>query len=202
MILTMENAEEDLLWGRPAGYPDLYKYVCVDRVVIRLILPVCLIAINQHLASKYLFVRLLRDTKHLQQKTMIHWATWLGSVVGVGILAFVVAEVSNFRACPLSLLMSLYKAIPGFNSLLGLVSSISFTPLAVIFPATFWLYDFGSYRKGNLKRKAAWAIHVLFIFIGLFQMVAGAYAAIQSIIDLYAADQAGTAFSCLDNAST
>ena len=106
----MENAEEDLLWGRPAGYPDLYKYVCVDRVLIRLIF--CLIAINQHLASKYLFVRLLRDTKHLQQKTMIHWATWLGSVVGVGILAFVVAEVSTFRVYRLSLLILLLQGHP------------------------------------------------------------------------------------------
>lgn len=32
--------------------------------------------VNQHIASKYLFVRLLRDTEHLQKKTTRHWVTW------------------------------------------------------------------------------------------------------------------------------
>jgi hypothetical protein len=28
-------------------------------------------------AAKYLFVRILRDSRHLQQNTVLHWGTWL-----------------------------------------------------------------------------------------------------------------------------
>lgn len=30
-----------------------------------------------HVASKYVFVRLLRNTRHLQSNTVVHWAVWL-----------------------------------------------------------------------------------------------------------------------------
>lgn len=30
-----------------------------------------------HVAAKYLFVRILRDTRHLQSNTITHWAVWL-----------------------------------------------------------------------------------------------------------------------------
>lgn len=30
-----------------------------------------------HVAAKYLFVRLLRDTRHLQANTITHWTVWL-----------------------------------------------------------------------------------------------------------------------------
>lgn len=30
-----------------------------------------------HVAGKYLFVRILRNTRHLQSNTTIHWAVWL-----------------------------------------------------------------------------------------------------------------------------
>lgn len=37
--------------------------------------------IQSHLAIKYLFVRLLRGTVHLQHSTKIHWLTWISNVV-------------------------------------------------------------------------------------------------------------------------
>lgn len=30
-----------------------------------------------HVAAKYLFVRFLRNSKHLQSNSVVHWATWL-----------------------------------------------------------------------------------------------------------------------------
>lgn len=30
-----------------------------------------------HIAAKYVFVRILRDSPHLQSNTAVHWATWL-----------------------------------------------------------------------------------------------------------------------------
>ena len=45
-----------------------------------------------HVGAKYLFVRILRDSKHLQQKTMIHWVTWLSCTFGLSSLSFILAE--------------------------------------------------------------------------------------------------------------
>lgn len=46
----------------------------------------------QHLACKYLFVRVLRDSEHLQRKTFRHWATWFSITIGVGVVAFIIGE--------------------------------------------------------------------------------------------------------------
>ncbi len=45
-----------------------------------------------HVGAKYLFVRILRDSRHLQEKTVVHWVTWLSTTVGLGAIAFVLAE--------------------------------------------------------------------------------------------------------------
>ena len=66
------------------------------------------------LAAKYLFVRLLRGTTHLQGRTKTHWATWIGSTVGCGVFAFVICG-----------------AVPFFGSLIGLIGAIAYAPMAV-----------------------------------------------------------------------
>lgn len=30
-----------------------------------------------HVAAKYMFVRILRNSPHLQANTVVHWSTWL-----------------------------------------------------------------------------------------------------------------------------
>lgn len=44
-----------------------------------------------HIAAKYAFVRVLRNSRHLQSNTMVHWGTWLGITAGVSAVAFVIA---------------------------------------------------------------------------------------------------------------
>ncbi|KAL1635256.1 hypothetical protein SLS58_010332 [Diplodia intermedia] len=46
-----------------------------------------------HVAAKYVFVRALRGSPHLQRDTLVHWATWLGCVGGLGALARLVVAV-------------------------------------------------------------------------------------------------------------
>ncbi|WVQ94030.1 hypothetical protein IAU59_001108 [Kwoniella sp. CBS 9459] len=135
----------------------------------------------QHLAAKYFFVRLLRGTEHLQSKTKTHWITWIGSVVLIGVISFIVAE-----------------AIPFFGTLIGLVGALAYAPLAIIVPMTLWLYDFGHYRKGSAAQKGLWCFHVLFVAIGAFMTVGGSYAMVQSIIDSYAIGAVDRPFSCAD----
>lgn len=33
--------------------------------------------LNVHLSAKYIFVRVLRNSRHLTQSTMVHWTVWM-----------------------------------------------------------------------------------------------------------------------------
>ncbi|CAO1613365.1 unnamed protein product [Sympodiomycopsis kandeliae] len=81
----------------------LFKKICYGFS-----LPAVIVSsiIFTHIATKFMFVRILRGTKHLTTSTPIHWATWLGSYVVVIALAFVLAA-----------------AIPIFDQLLSLIGS-------------------------------------------------------------------------------
>jgi hypothetical protein len=83
-----------------------------------------------HVASKYVFVRILRNSSHLQRNSLVHWGTWLSCTIVLGALAFILAE-----------------AIPIFSYLIALVGSFCFAPIAICLPGWLWLYDHWEYRK-------------------------------------------------------
>jgi Transmembrane amino acid transporter protein len=114
------------------------------------------VGIYQHVAAKYIFVRVLRDTRHFQSNTVIHWSTWIGSNVLLGVLGFIVAE-----------------AVPILNYLLGLAGSLCFAPFSLIFPALLWMQDYSAYRKGSMGNKALYGFHALIALLGMFLVVAG-----------------------------
>ncbi|KAK0378989.1 hypothetical protein CLIM01_03686 [Colletotrichum limetticola] len=143
------------------------------------------VGIYQHVAAKYLFVRILRDSQHLQANTVIHWTTWIGSNMTLGILAFIVAE-----------------AVPILNYLLGLAGALCFAPFSLIFPALLWMQDFSSYRKGGASKKAMYGFHVFVVLVGLFMVVAGTYSVAVSIKDAYASGLISKVFNCADNSGT
>ncbi|ORY65277.1 transmembrane amino acid transporter protein-domain-containing protein [Pseudomassariella vexata] len=138
-----------------------------------------------HVAAKYLFVRLLRGTKHLQSNTVTHWATWLGCSISLGVIAWILAE-----------------AIALFSYIIALTGSVCFAPMAIMIPAVLWLYDFWDYRKGNIWQKAKFLFHWFLIFLGAFITVGGTYSTILAIMNAYASGEIGSAFSCADNSGT
>jgi hypothetical protein len=138
-----------------------------------------------HVASKYVFVRILRNSKHLQQNTLVHWGTWLGCTIIIGALAFILAE-----------------AIPIFNYLIALTGSICFAPLAISLPGWLWLYDHWDYRKGSLWQKIQFGFHWFLILLGLFFLVGGTYGVVKQIIAAYDSGLIGSAFACGDNSNT
>ncbi|CZR62156.1 related to neutral amino acid permease [Phialocephala subalpina] len=132
-----------------------------------------------HLAAKFLLVRILRDSEHLQDNSIIHWGTWLGSTIGITTLAFIIAE-----------------AIPFFGYLIGLIGSLCCAPTCLVIPALMGLYmDRGNHRS-NKKNVAICGLHFFTIALGLFITVAGTYTTIQSIIDAYNSGTVGKAFTC------
>jgi hypothetical protein len=129
------------------------KKVAYGIALIGLIVSGCL---YQHVAAKYLFVRILRGTRHLQANTVTHWVTWLGCSISLGVVAFILAE-----------------AIAIFNYLIALTGSICFAPMAISIPGILWLYDFSSYRKGSLWQKAQYGFHCFLVVLGLFICIGG-----------------------------
>ncbi|TIC44740.1 amino acid transporter [Wallemia mellicola] len=119
-----------------------------------------------HFASKQVFVRLMRGSKHLVEPTIIHWTVWLTTVACVVVFCFIVAN-----------------AIPFFDSLLGLVGSLFASLFCVGLPAMMWL----DVNRHNLKTdtslwfrsKVVWAGFL--IILGAFLCIAGAYGTIVGI---------------------
>lgn len=138
-----------------------------------------------HVAAKYVFVRVLRNSKHLQSNSLVHWSTWLGITFGLASISFILAE-----------------AIPIFNYLLALTGSICFGPLAIMLPGWLWVYDHPGWKKGSVGQQAAYWFHVSFIVLGAFILVAGTYGVVVEIKEAYATGLIGSAFSCADNSGS
>ncbi|EWG49311.1 hypothetical protein FVEG_08878 [Fusarium verticillioides 7600] len=143
------------------------------------------VGIYQHVAAKYIFVRILRDSHHLQENTMVHWSTWIGSNLTLGVLAFIVAE-----------------AVPILNYLLGLAGAVCFAPFSLIFPALLWMQDFKHCRTGNASSQAKYWSHALIVLVGSFMVIAGTYSVAVSIQDAYRSGLIAKVFNCADNSGT
>ncbi|OCF40039.1 hypothetical protein I317_06177 [Kwoniella heveanensis CBS 569] len=131
-----------------------------------------------HVAAKFLLVRILRNSEHLQSNSRIHWITWLGSTFGITAISFVIAE-----------------SIPFFSYLIGLIGSLCCAPTCLVIPAFMGLYI----QKGepaSFRKIALTILHWVVIIVGTFFTVAGTYTTVQSIIDAYALGTVGGAFSC------
>jgi hypothetical protein len=97
-----------------------------------------------HLAAKYIFVRILRNSKHLQPNNFVHWATWLAAVWGLAALGFVFSE-----------------GIPVFSWMGAISGAVCFSPLSIILPSYCWIYDHGEYRTGTMDQKVFYWFHWL-----------------------------------------
>lgn len=147
------------------------KMVAYGVGLIGLIVSACLYL---HVAAKYVFVRILRGSKHLQANTVVHWATWLSCTFGLAALAFVLAE-----------------AIPIFNYLIALTGSVCFAPLAIALPGWLWIHDHKDWMRGSASKQVAFWFHVMLIPLGFFFLVGGTYGVIKEIIAAYADGQIG-----------
>lgn len=132
---------------------ELFKKISYGIALPGLVIGV---GIYQHVAAKYVFVRLLRDSKHLQANTGVHWFTWLGTNLLLGALAFIVAE-----------------AVPILNYLLGLAGALCYAPFSLVFPALLWMYDFRGHRSGSTGQKTMYGLHAFIVVLGVFMVIGG-----------------------------
>ncbi|KIW10754.1 hypothetical protein PV08_10053 [Exophiala spinifera] len=132
-----------------------------------------------HVAAKFLFVRILRGSDHLQSNSVKHWVSWLSSTISLTIVSFLLAE-----------------AIPFFSLILGLIGSLCCSPTCLVIPGCMGLYMQRGNYKSSRKIMALCTLHCVTIVGGSFMAIAGTYTTIQSIVDAYASDSVAKAFSC------
>lgn len=154
-----------------------------------------------HIACKYVMVRVLRGTRHLQSNSITHWATWTGNIAIVCGIGFVVAS-----------------AIPFFGDLLGLIGALLGTTFQMILPGFMYIYEArpegcptscGRWIMASIRapretfraRLMVW-VSILIILVGMFITVSGTYGSIKSIADGYKTGAIGSAFSCADNSNS
>ncbi|KAH7203127.1 transmembrane amino acid transporter protein-domain-containing protein [Fusarium redolens] len=163
--------------------------VLVKRLAYGIALPGLIIStiVVIHFPSKYLFVCILRGSKHLTSNSLIHWGTWLGSTFSVTVVAYLVAS-----------------GIPIFNGLVSLIGALLATLMSFQPMGCMWLYD--NWSAGRHAPTLKWCLMVcwsIFVIIsGIFLMIAGTYRSIAGIIQINKESGGSSAWSCADNSNS
>jgi Na+/H+ antiporter NhaD/arsenite permease-like protein len=138
------------------------------------------------MAAKYITVRALRNTPHMASNSVRHWTTWLGSVVGVTLIAYLVCS-----------------GIPIFSSLSSLIGAL-FGPIVSLLPVSLmWMME--NYKKrstGGLRIKGQLIWAAMIFTLGLFITVSGTYGAVSDIAAAYKAGSLTKPFGCKDNSNS
>ncbi|BGP40954.1 hypothetical protein JCM10450v2_004959 [Rhodotorula kratochvilovae] len=164
--------------------------VLIKRVAYGLALPGLFAAaiIYTHLPAKWIFVRVLRGSRHLTHPSKTHWIVWLSCTAGCVLFSYVIAS-----------------AIPVFGGLVGLVGALFGTLVTLQAEACMWLWD--NWHCLKVAEKRTWMFWFLFFFnwfifwAGNFIMVGGTYGSIVSIKNDYAAN-GGRPWTCTDNSGS
>ena len=109
----------------------------VEKVAYGIAIPTIIVAgvINGHVASKYIYVRLFRGTDRMGKRSWSSFGIWLAIVFVLWVIAWIIAE-----------------AIPVFNDLLGLISSLFASWFTYGLSGLFWLFmNWGRYGESPRK---------------------------------------------------
>ncbi|GAA6021117.1 hypothetical protein JCM10207_003373 [Rhodosporidiobolus poonsookiae] len=141
-----------------------------------------------HLSGKWVFIRAMRNSYHLNHPTPKFWIVWIACCTGCCIFSYVIAS-----------------AIPVFSGLVGLVGALFGTFLSLNAEACMWLYD--HYPRFRDRATRTWKVTLMVgwnVFInvaGAFLIVAGTYGSCLSIRDEIAAG-GSSPWSCADNSNS
>jgi hypothetical protein len=171
-----------------------------QKIAYGVAIPTIVVAgvINGHVAAKYIYVRMYRGTGMMGSKSFKSYGMWALITLILWSVAWIIAE-----------------AIPVFNDLLGLISSLFASWFTYGLSGIFWLYlNKGQYTR-NWKEKVLTILNVCIVLIGalivsvfplgpyhmltFFQMALGLYASGEGI---KADSGSGGSFSCADNSKS
>ncbi|KAF9700037.1 hypothetical protein EKO04_001701 [Ascochyta lentis] len=154
----------------------------VSRIAFGIALPVIFISgsINGTVVGRYIMDRAFPNSPIRYVKGARGWAVWFCLITIITILGWIIAE-----------------AIPFFNALLGLISSLFISGFTFYFPALFWfqLVKEGSWRSSTRNILLSILNAIVFI-IGIVILGAGTYASVEDIIHQYNSGAVRSPFTC------
>jgi hypothetical protein len=141
----------------------------ISRIAFGVAIPVIFISgsINTTVVGRYIIQRAFPKSEIRFTNTRKGWYVWIALVLAITIIAWVIAE-----------------AIPVFNALLGLISSLFISGFTLYFPPLFW---FMLLKEG--KWTSSWknimlsVLNAAIFLIGLLVLGSGTYASVQDIIN-------------------
>ena len=154
----------------------------VSRIAFGIALPVIFISgsINGTVVGRYIMDRAFPNSPIRYVKGVHGWAVWFCLITIITIIAWIIAE-----------------AIPFFNALLGLISSLFISGFTFYFPALFW---FQLVREGGCfsspKNIALTLLNAVVFVIGIVILGAGTYASVEDIIHQYSGGSVRSPFTC------
>jgi hypothetical protein len=143
----------------------------MSRIAFGIALPVIFISgsINSVVVGRYIMGRVFPNSPIKYINTKAGWAVWLSLIATITVVAWIIAE-----------------AIPFFNALLGLISSLFISGFTFYWPALFWfqLVKEGKWNA-NKKNIALSILNACIFVIGLAILGLGTYASAADIADSY-----------------
>lgn len=171
--------------GQYAQAPMIGSFVNPDyrKAAFAFVLPPTIIigGIYSNVTSKYIYRRILGNSRHAHSNTVLGWGTWLFIVFLIWAIAFVLGNV-----------------IPSMGDFLSIISSSCTSWFGFIFwSVAYYRMNKNRLFKGPLKCFTTF-LNMLILGFGLFMLGAGLYTSIEAIILDYQGPVRGT-FSCADN---
>lgn len=160
----------------------------VSRIAFGVALPVIFISgsINSTVVGRYIMDRAFPKSPIRFINCAKGWGIWIFLLAVVTIIAWVIAG-----------------AIPFFNALLGLISSLFISGFTFYFPALFWfqLVKEGSWYKG-WRNICLSIINAIIFVLGMTILGCGTYASVQDILNQYKNGDVRSPFTCSAQAYT
>ncbi|KAI0403942.1 transmembrane amino acid transporter [Xylaria palmicola] len=135
-----------------------------------------------HVASKLVFMRLFRHTKHIYTHTTLGWGVWTLLILFASTAAFIIAI-----------------GIPVFNYLVSIIAAALVSWYTYGLAGAFWLHDTYYFKGGFqawLRRPWMLALNIFTVLAGAFICFGGLYATIVALIRASAAGELPMPFRC------
>ncbi|CAG8902646.1 unnamed protein product [Penicillium egyptiacum] len=131
--------------------------------------------INGHVAAKYIYVRLFRGTDHMKKRTFFSIGSWVVITLVLWVIAWIISE-----------------AIPVFNTLLSLITSLFASWFTYGLSGIFWLFLNRGQYGASWKKMVLTAVNLVIVAIGACLCGMGLWVSGKAIHD----DSSGASFSC------
>lgn len=135
--------------------------------------------VNGHVGLKYIYVRLFRGTDRMHRRDLFSIGSWIAIGLSCWIIAWIIAD-----------------AIPVFNNLLSLISSLFASWFSYGLGGVYWLHINYGYWFSSPRKIALTILNVTIVCIGGCMCGLGLYVSGRAIHE----DSSSNSFSCASNA--